>query len=141
MPCCSYWPSKTKWKIQDINCTHFSDGEVAINQRVWRHRPQIWTQILLCSNLSDRRISLEFYSGSDNMSSSSLISCQNNKSMALVQVVYERAIKNAENGGLNNIFLDMSCQTRETKAKVNYWDNTKTKIFCTSKETINKTKR
>jgi len=43
--------------------------------------------------------------------------------------------------GHRNIFLDLSPQAKETKAKSNYWDYTKTKIFCTAKGTINKTKR
>ena len=34
----------------------------------------------------------------------------------------------------------MSPQARETKAKLNYWDYTKTKKLLHSKETINKTK-
>ena len=40
-----------------------------------------------------------------------------------------------------NIFLDMSPEARETRAKINYWDLIKIKSFCTVKETVNKTKR
>ena len=50
----------------------------------------------------------------------------------------------AENTG-NNLFdvihsyflLDIAPEARETKAKLNYWDLTKIKSFCTTKETIN----
>ena len=41
----------------------------------------------------------------------------------------------------HNIFLDMSPEARETKAKINSWDYLKLKNFCTEKKTINKTKR
>ena len=41
----------------------------------------------------------------------------------------------------SNIFLDMSPQTRTTKAKINKWDYIKLKSFCTLKENINETKR
>ena len=37
--------------------------------------------------------------------------------------------------------LNMSPETRKTKAKMNYWDLIKIKSFCTAKETISKTKR
>ena len=43
--------------------------------------------------------------------------------------------------GSSNIFLDMSPEARETKAKINYWDFIKIKRFYTGKEIINKTKR
>ena len=37
--------------------------------------------------------------------------------------------------------LDASPKTRETKAKVNYWDLIKIKSFCTAKEIVDKTNR
>ena len=40
-----------------------------------------------------------------------------------------------------NNLLDMSPKAREIKAKINYCDFIKMKIFCTVKETISKTKR
>jgi len=43
--------------------------------------------------------------------------------------------------GLSNIFLDLSPQARETKVKINKWDNIKLKSLCTEKETMNKMKR
>ena len=41
----------------------------------------------------------------------------------------------------SNIFLDKSPKAKEIKGKINKWDLTKLKRFCTAKETINKTKR
>jgi len=35
----------------------------------------------------------------------------------------------------------MSSETREIKAKINYWNHIKINSLCTTKETINKTKR
>ena len=45
------------------------------------------------------------------------------------------------NTGLSNIFWQKSPQTMETKAKINKWDYIKLKVFCTAKQTINRTKR
>ena len=41
----------------------------------------------------------------------------------------------------SNIFLDMSPQAEETKAKINKLDYIKLKRFCKAKETMNKTKK
>ena len=41
----------------------------------------------------------------------------------------------------SNIFLDTSPQGRETKTKINKWNYIELRSFCTSKETINKTKK
>ena len=41
----------------------------------------------------------------------------------------------------NNIFLDPSPRVMEIKAKINKWNLIKLKSFCTTKETINSTKR
>ena len=41
----------------------------------------------------------------------------------------------------SNIFLDSSIRVTGIKTKINKWDLTKLKSFCTVKETINKMKR
>ena len=43
--------------------------------------------------------------------------------------------------GLSNIFLHVSPQARETKAKINKWDYINLKSFWIVKQAINKTKR
>ena len=58
-----------------------------------------------------------------------------------VQILREKAGNNLFDLGRSNFLLNMSLKTRETKAKMNYWDIIKIKSFCTVKETISKTKR
>ena len=41
---------------------------------------------------------------------------------------------------LTNIFLDISPQARETKAKINEWDYNKLKTFCTARKPSTKQK-
>ena len=42
---------------------------------------------------------------------------------------------------MSNFFLNASPQARETKARMNKWDDIKLKSYCTAKDTINRTKR
>ena len=58
-----------------------------------------------------------------------------------IKILKEKAGKNLFDLDCSNFLLNMSPEKRETKTKMNYWDLIKTKIFCTVKETINKTKR
>ena len=58
-----------------------------------------------------------------------------------IKILKEKAGKNLFDLALSNFLLNMSLEGRETKAKMNYWDLIKIKSFCTTKETINKTKR
>ena len=57
-----------------------------------------------------------------------------------IKLLEENIVSRLFNIGLSNIFLDMSPQARETRAKINKWDYIKLKSFCPAKETINKTK-
>ena len=43
--------------------------------------------------------------------------------------------------GHKNFLQDTSLKAKEIKAKMNYWHFIKITIFCTAKQTINKTKR
>ena len=58
-----------------------------------------------------------------------------------IKILEESTGSNLSDICCDNGFLAMSPEARETKAKINYWDFIKLKIFCTVKETINKTKR
>ena len=58
-----------------------------------------------------------------------------------IKILEESTSSNVSDTGHGNIFLDRSPESREVKAKINYWDYNKIKSFCTVKKTINKTKR
>ena len=49
-------------------------------------------------------------------------------------ILGENLGSNVSDMGQSNIFLDISPQAREMKAKINYWDNIKIKSFCTAKK-------
>ena len=55
-----------------------------------------------------------------------------------IKILKENTGSNLFDLGQGNVLPDLSPEARETKAKMNYWDFIKTKIFCTAKETINK---
>ena len=57
-----------------------------------------------------------------------------------IKILEEKAGKTLFDLGRSNFLLNTSLEARETKAKMNYWDLIKIKSFCTSKETIRKTK-
>ena len=58
-----------------------------------------------------------------------------------IKILKEKAGKNLFDLGRSNFLLNTSPESRETKAKMNFWDLIKIKSFCTAKETISKTKR
>ena len=58
-----------------------------------------------------------------------------------IKILEENKGSNLFDLGHRNFLLDTFLEVRETKAKVDYWDFIKIKSFCTSKETISKTKR
>ena len=57
------------------------------------------------------------------------------------QIPEEKTGNNLFDVRCSNFLREMSSEARETKAKMNYWDISKIKSFCTVKETISKTKR
>ena len=50
-----------------------------------------------------------------------------------IKILEERTGSNFSDIGCSNIFPDMPPEAREIKAKINYWDYIKIKIFCTAK--------
>ena len=58
-----------------------------------------------------------------------------------IKTLEEKSGKKLSDLSCSNFLFDTSPKARELKAKMNYWDLIKIKSFCTSKETINKTKR
>uniref|UniRef100_A0A452V6Q8 L1 transposable element dsRBD-like domain-containing protein n=1 Tax=Ursus maritimus TaxID=29073 RepID=A0A452V6Q8_URSMA len=58
-----------------------------------------------------------------------------------IKILEENIGSNLYDIGQSNLFHDTSPKARETKDKMNLWDFIKIKSFCTSKETVRKTKR
>ena len=58
-----------------------------------------------------------------------------------IKILEENTGSNLCDLGHSNLLLDTFPKARETKAKMNYWNFIKIKSFCTTKETVNKTKR
>ena len=58
-----------------------------------------------------------------------------------IKILEENTGKNLSDLGRSNFLLDTSPEAREIKANMYYWDLIKIKSFCTSKETISRTKR
>ena len=58
-----------------------------------------------------------------------------------IRILEENTGSNLFDLSQSNFLLDTSPKAREIKANMNYWGLIKIKIFCTAKETINKTKR
>ena len=58
-----------------------------------------------------------------------------------IKILEENTCSNLFGLGQSNFLLDTPLKARETKANMNCWNLIKIKSFCTTKETINKTKR
>ena len=59
----------------------------------------------------------------------------------VIRILMEKTCNNPFDIGCSNFLLDMSLESRKTKAEMNYWDLIKIKAFCVEKEIISKTKR
>ena len=53
------------------------------------------------------------------------------------KILEEKAGKNLFDLSCSDFLLNMSLEARETKAKMNYWDLVKIKIFCTARKQQN----
>ena len=58
-----------------------------------------------------------------------------------IKILEDKAGKNLSDLARSNFLLNTSLEARETKAKMNNSNLIKIKVFCTAKETINKTKK
>ena len=58
-----------------------------------------------------------------------------------IKILEENTGSNRYDIGHSKFSQDMSPKAKETRAKINFWDFIKIKSFCTTKETVNKTKR
>ena len=63
-----------------------------------------------------------------------------NVSHETVKLLEKNIGKNLLDINMNNFFMNISPQARETKAIMNKWDYIKLKSFCTAKDTISRTK-
>ena len=58
-----------------------------------------------------------------------------------IKILEENIGSNLYDISHRNFFQDMPPKARETKEKMNFWDFIKIQSFCTTKETVNKTKK
>ena len=63
-----------------------------------------------------------------------------NVSHETIKLLEENIGKTLLNVNMSNFFMNIPPQAMETKAKVNKWEHTKLKRFCTAKGIINRTK-
>ena len=64
-----------------------------------------------------------------------------NVSHETIKLLEKNIGKNLLDINMSDLFLNISPWARKTTAKMNKWDYIKLKVFCTAKDTINRTKR